>query len=178
MDEADQYGRKDSVILTGPAVPDMTPHENTHDLVKSLLKDHLSIEIDEKDINTTHRLGPNKRGDANRNKRNIYVKFVRRDVKKKVILTSKQKKAPLQAKESLTPTRRRMLGILGSMKRKSPNLVKGCTSLEGKIYAFTPPTPGSGRDERHFISDMDALHQFCRDYIQQPLDQFLQSMSN
>ena len=34
MDDADQYERKDSVILSGKAVPDMTPNENTHDLIK------------------------------------------------------------------------------------------------------------------------------------------------
>ena len=178
MDDADQYERKDSVILSGKAVPDMTPNENTHELVQHLLKQHLDVEITKYDINTTHRLGPIKNGEINSNKRNIYIKFVRRDVKKEVIAKSKQKKSPLRAFESLTPLRRKLLGILSSMKKKSPELVKGCTTLEGKVFAFTPPASGMTRDTRHYIPDMETLRSFCRAHIQLPLDEFLNATSN
>ena len=130
------------------------------------------------DINTTHRLGPIRGAGTNSNKRNIYIKFVRRDTKKLVIERSRQKKSPLRANESLTPLRRKMLGILSSMKRKSPALVKGCSSMDGKIFAFTPPMAGMRKDERHFIPDMDALHAFCRDFVKRPLDEFLNSASH
>ena len=123
MDDADQYERKDSVILSGTAVPDMTSSEDTHDLVQRLLKNHLDVDIVKQDINTTHRLGPVRGAGSNSNKRNIYIKFVRRDVKKEVIEKSKQKKTALRAQESLTPLRRKMLGILSSMKKKAPTLV-------------------------------------------------------
>ena len=182
MDDADQYERKDSVILSGPAVPDMTSSEDTHQLVQQLLKDHLDVTIVKQDINTTHRLGPVRGAGDNTNKRNIYIKFVRRDIKKEVIQKSKQKSnksaPPLRALESLTPLRRRMLGILSTMKKKAPTLVKGCTTMDGKVFAFTPPAAGMTRDERHFIPDMEALENFCRDFIQQRLEDFLNSVSH
>ena len=43
MDHQDQYERKDSVVLTGTAVPDMTASENTHEVVQHLLKEYLDI---------------------------------------------------------------------------------------------------------------------------------------
>lgn len=181
IDDADQYERKDSVILTGPAVKPMEDNENTHELVQNLLKDQFDIEINKHDINITHRLGPIKASTPKQ--RNIYVKFVRRDVKRRVVQKSRElgkekgKNSPLHANESLTPLRRKIHNTLRQMKKDVPDLVKGCTTLEGKVFVFTPPVPGTARDQRHFISDWDTLQDFCRDFIKQPLDNFLQNFS-
>ena len=180
LDDADQYERRDSAILSGPALPIMTENEDTHASVIKLLKDHLQIEIDKKDINITHRLGPVRRSSASSQaKRNIYVKFVRRDVRNAVIRASKgqTRGATFFANESLTPHRRKMFHALRKMKSDDSTLVKGCSTMAGKIYAFTPPLAGQNRDLRHLIQDMDALLLFCRTYVQRPLDEFIQAIS-
>ena len=177
LDDADQYERKDSVILSGSAIIPFVESENTHELVQGLLKDHFDTEITDLDISTTHRLGPVK--SSTPSKRNIYVKFVRRDVKKKVVQKSKEKSkekgknSPLHANESLTPLRRKIFNALRKMKQDVPDIVKGCTTLDGKIFVFTPPVANNTRDQRHFIPDWDALKEFCRGFVQEPLDTFL-----
>ena len=179
-DNAEQYSRKDSIILTGPAVGPLTADENTRDHVVSLIQDKLKVPITHTDISTTHRLGPIRRptpGTSER--RNIYVKFVRRDTKKDVLQASKKqaKNAPLIAHESLTEKRRNMLKSLQSMKKAFPERVKGCTSMDGKLYAFTPPLPGQTRDHRHLIANMETLQYFCSKFVQKPLQDFLGSFT-
>ena len=177
IDDADQYERKDSVIISGNAVPPMAEEEDTHTLVQKLLKDHFNTDITLRDINTTHRLGPLKASTPTR--RNIYVKFVRRDVKKHVIKKSKElgRTTGLYANESLTPLRRTIFNALRKMKADVPDIVKGCYTMEGKIFAFTPPVGNNSKEQRHCITDMGALQAFCRDYVKEPLDTFLQNFS-
>ena len=57
-DDADQYSRKDSLILSGPALPPFAQEENTAQVVQKLLKDQLNLDLTDLDISTTHRLGP------------------------------------------------------------------------------------------------------------------------
>ena len=174
LDDEDQYQRRDSIVLSGSAVGTMTDTENINLHVKKLLKDHLNIDIESSDISVTHRLGPNRRGVEER--RNIYVKFVRRDTKKFVIQSSKtqDRGATLFANESLTPLRRKMFHALRTIK-KNVEAVKGCTTFEGNLYAFTKPLPNQTRDQRHHIPDMEALRGFCSEYVTQPLNTFLEN---
>ena len=136
LDHAYSYERKDSVILPGPALKAPTDNQNTYDVVKNLLHDHLNIDIQTRDINITHRLGPIKPGS---NLKNIYVKFVRRADKQMVIAASKTvnraaaggnapRSGRLYANESLTPTRRKIFAALRRMKVDAPTMVKGCTT--------------------------------------------------
>ena len=172
-DDANQYSRKDSVIISGPALPQFTEEENTSEVVQKLLRDHLNITVTDTDISTTHRLGPLR--SSTPGKRNIYVKLVRRDTKKLIISSCKAKKnGQLFANESLSPVRRKLFTTLRKMKKDVPALVKGASTLDGKVYAYTPPINGNTRDQRHLISDWDVLKDFCRQYVKQPLDSFLQ----
>ena len=186
LDHGDQYERKDSVILSGPAVKAPDDDEDTYAAVQKLLHDHLNIEIQQRDINITHRLGPIKPGSR---LRNIYVKFARRADKIKVIQASKslnkasvggtqQSRIKLYANESLTPTRRKIFSALRRMKSDAPSLVKGCTTRDGRILAFTPPAPGQTRDRKHAITTLDELEDFCREFIKKPLDSFLQQRTS
>ena len=45
IDDQDQYERKDSVILSGPAICNMVPDENTNEIVRKLVSDHLKVNI-------------------------------------------------------------------------------------------------------------------------------------
>ena len=180
LDASDQYEKKDQIILSGPGIPEIPENpgdEKCEELVKKLLKDHLNVDIELADISTTHRLGPVKR--ATPRKRNITVKLCRRDLKKQIIIASKSRRtnATVFANESLTPIRRTMFHALRRMHSDETTTIKGCTTLDGKIYAFTPPIARGGRDQKHYIPNMEALHDFCRTYVKKPLDAFLQSVA-
>ena len=174
MDATDQYSRKDSLILSGPALPPYKAEENTTELVQKIVEDHLSIKVSPSDISITHRLGPIRASTPNN--RNIYVKFARRNMKKEIIMKSKgrNRSANLFVNESLTPLRRKIFNVLRTMKKNVPDIVKGCTSMDGKIFAFTPPATPNGRDRKHYIEDWGALQAFCRDFVKKTLDDFLQ----
>ena len=176
LDAADQYERKDMLILSGPAVLEICENENVGEIVRDLIEDYLDINVDLNDINITHRLGPLTRAQADNKKRNIVMKLCRRDLKRQIIMASKKQKQPrLYCNESLSVTRRSIFHSLRKMKKDHPDLVKGCTTMDGKIYAYTPP-PNSSRSTnnvRHCIMTMEHLRTFCRDHVKHPLDNFL-----
>ena len=186
IDWADQYERIDSVILSGPAVGSMVEHEDIQVRVQELLKNKLDIDITPADISITHRLGPTKRGSGGApGIRNIYIKFVRRDLKVKVMKASRtvnkdrnrRSEVDLFVNESLSPLRRNIFFTLRKMKKDVPNLVKGCSTMDGKIFAFTPPVANGSRDQKHHIGNMTDLHNFCRSFVKKPLENFQQNLS-
>ena len=184
VDWGDQYERKDMVILSGRAVHDSN-ESDVNSLVKDLLKTHLNVDISPSDINTAHYLAPLRRNTAEGGpsnsppKRNIIVKLVRRDIKKKIIQASREhrRNAAVFANESLTPVRRKIFHALRSMRKSDSSLVKGCTTLDGKIYAYTKPVGNSQRDQKHHVSTMNDLRDFCRQFVKKPLEDFLNNFS-
>ena len=177
IDALNQYERKDQIVLSGPAVY-QSNETDCKKLVQSLLRENFELELDGSEISTTHFLGPLRRNNSNGPiKKNITVKLVRRDVKKMIIQASKVRRSnkKLFANESLTPLRRSIFHTLQAMKSQEPTLVKGYTSVEGQVFAFTPSVGTSPHDQRHLIITMDQLKEFCRTYVKRPLDSFLQN---
>ena len=118
---------------------------------------------------------------------NIYVKFVRRDTKREVIKASKGQVRDAQhklfANESLTPKRTAILQTLLKIKR-SNSTVKGVTTEEGQVFAFTAPRAGSNgtpdaqgwvKDQRHCINSKEQLQVFCDTFLRRPLEEFIDS---
>ena len=151
----------------------MTREENCPELVVKLLNSNLNVKITQGDISVTHRLGPIK-ASGSPNRRNIYVKFCRRDLAKTIISTSKQQKKPnFYCNESLTPLRRSLFHGLRKMKNIHPEIVKGCTTQAGRVFAFTAPVGTSKMDQKHHICNMDDLRVFCETYVKVDMAQLL-----
>ena len=178
MDDNDAYERRDTIIIAGQGIPEVSQGEICSNVVRNLIQEKLNIVIQNNDISTAHRLGP-KRENQSSDKRNLIVKLCRRDLKRDLISASKRQQSPsIFINESLTPTRKTILNALRKMKRDHPNLVKGCSTFNGRVFAFTPVTQGpSTRDVRHLVNNHETLVKFCCDYVKLPLDLFLQSFS-
>ena len=180
MDEGDAYERRDTLIISGNSVPKVEPGEICSSVVKSLVEDKLKVKINPSDISTAHRLGQ-KKPNQEEDRRSLIIKFCRRDVKRDVLTASRKLRAPqMFVNESLTPTRLNILKTLRQIKREHPDVINGCTSLDGKIFAYTPRVGGSSgpqRDLRHLVNTQSALQEFCRVHIKRPLDAFLESLS-
>ena len=173
MDDSDAYERRDTLILSGPAIPPVERGENCAAVVKKLLKDQIRMEVNESEFSVAHRLGARPQNQAV-DKRSLIVKFCRRESKRDVIIACKKSRnSNLYANESLTQKRRAILDALRKMKRTHPDHVKGCTSIDGKVYGFTRSVEPNGRDQRHLISSHEDLVKFCADYVRQPLELFL-----
>ena len=89
IDSTEQYERKDCIIISGN-IPSFQTGEITRDVVIQVIRSKLSINILPMDINVAHRLqSSNTRGQSAKPP-NIYVKLCRRDLKKDIIVASKQ----------------------------------------------------------------------------------------
>lgn len=175
LDDGDAYERRDTIILSGNQLPAVSSGEIVPNIVGDLVNKHLSLNIPVSEINTAHRLGTRKANQAV-DRRPIIVKLCRRDTKKSVLIAARQQpsNAPkLFVNESLTPKRGTILFALRQMKKMADSGVKGCTSQDGRIFAFTAPVAGTNRDRKHLISSHDDLVAFCRDFVKKPLDSFL-----
>ena len=172
IDDADAFERKDTVILSGDHIPVAETGENCSEIVRTIVKDHLKINLPSESISVAHRMG---RRPANHapDRHNIVVKLVRRDLKHDLIYASRKQPKPtkLFIHESLTPARNSLLYALRQMRKMK--LVKGCNSYEGKIFAYTASLRNGDRDVRHFISSFESLKSFCTQYVKQPLENFL-----
>lgn len=188
FEAAEAYGRRDAVVISG-AVPAVTHDENIKNITVQLIKDKLGSDIVPGDISVAHRLQV-KRPVNQETPRppNIYVKFVRRDTKKMVILASKNQPRQASSKifvnESLTPQRTAVFRTLLNLK-KNHQVIKGVSSMEGDVFVYTPAPAGvsrsqggsqsqgaaRARDIRHRVNNRRQLLKFCRDFLQEALEE-------
>ena len=76
IDDNDAYERRDTVIISGKAVPAVTNNENPLELMLSLVREKLKINISPSDISAIHRLGA-KKAKQGPDHRELIVKFCR-----------------------------------------------------------------------------------------------------
>ena len=174
IDDQDAYERRDTVIVSGNSLPEVSPGENCSDIVRQVIKEKLKIELPPTEINTIHRLG-RKPMTQTPDKRPFIIKLCRRDTKKELLQAAKEQHStsPIYINESLTPKRSTILYTLRQIKKAHPSLVTGCTSIDGRVFAFTKSTTPGGRNARHLVNHHAGLVDFCRDYVKKPLDTFL-----
>ena len=174
IDDAEAYSRWDCLVFSGNLFPSSTPGEGCSKVVMNTLKKELKINVDRSEISAVHRLGPKPLGEGADN-RKIIAKFVRRDMKKDILIASKKVKN-LYANESLTQIRSSILFTIRKIKRGHADIIKGYTTIDGNIYVFTPSTSASsGHDVRHMINSKEKLTDFCRTHVKKELEIFLES---
>ena len=88
LDQADNYERLDTIILSGTSIPIHATGENCNKLVRELVKAKLKIELPLTEINTAHRLGRKPLSQVT-DKRNIIVKLCRRETKRQLMIASR-----------------------------------------------------------------------------------------
>ena len=143
VDEASQYERRDTIVISGQSIPIVNQGENCKTIVRNLFRQHLNMNIDENDISTAHRIGRQQTGTTD--KRNIIVKLCRRDLVHDIYASCKAVKPPFYVNDSLTPIRNKICYMLRQLKKKFPGKVKGCTSFNGvpRIYLSTMDGPST-----------------------------------
>ena len=174
LDEEDAYIRRETIILSGTCVPEVTNGEICSNIVQKLVKDKLRIQLNDNDISVAHRLGK-KPVTQGSDKRGIVVKFCRRDTKRQILAEKRNipkgnPQSTLFINESLTPRRQTILYALRQMKRAHPSIITGCSTFDGRVYAYTKPTsagPSSAphRNVRHLINSHESLVAFCVQHV-------------
>ena len=180
IDDADAYERKDTVVISGDAVPQVQTGENCNDIVCQLVKDQLKINMTPSDISTSHRLGQ-KPTNQQPDRRNIIAKLCRRDLKRTLVNTCRQLKPNLYVNDHLTPVRNTIMYVLRKMKGRFPGIVSGSTSIDGRVFVWikkpTPEIAGSTentpRNMRIPINTKFKLQDFCNKTLKVPLTSFI-----
>ena len=173
LDDSDSYERRDTVILSGDAIPPATSDEVCRDLVVNIVKEKLKINIASSDISTAHRVG--KRPISQRpDNRKIVVKLCRRDIKRDLMYSRRNLKPEgLFISESLTPSRNTIMFVLRRIRRAHPNIVKGCTSIDGRVFVYVASE--SDRAKRLLVNSHQQLIDFCDDIVKVSLINFIDS---
>ena len=165
-DESNQYSRLDTLIISPKkdsngkfvqnTVPILDKSENSKNIVRQLLKDHLKLDISDSDISIAHRLAPPRKNEhPNEDRRNIIFRLCRKDLVGTIFSHCKNMSPPFYVNESLTPLRSKICYSLRKLKRKYPSIQK-VRSFKGIPRVFLVPKT-SGRQTRRNIQDKDQL---------------------
>ena len=176
IESNDQYERRDTLILSGEVIPPYSTGENSNAVVRKLFHENLNLEISDQDISVSHRLGaksPSQRPD----KRNLIVKFCRRNSKIDVLAAARRVKARnFYVAEHLTPMSQTIAYVLRKAKRSHPNKISGSNTIDGKNYVWVKPPNADARgahDTRMPITSHEKLKDFCEKVLQCPLEDYI-----
>lgn len=175
IDDAEAYERRDTLVFSGEAVPQVTLDENCTSIVCQLVKDKLKVQMSPTDISTAHRLGK-KPSNQQQDKRNIIVKLCRRDLKRDILFACRSIRPNMYVNENLTPIRSTILYVLRRARRTCGDKIKGCSSIGGRIFAWTKPQEGTHpglNSVRMPVNTHMELETFCSNVLNQPLTSFL-----
>ena len=177
LDSLDAYQRRDCVIFSGSKVPPVFGNENCPNIIRELIRSELKLQIDPP-ISTAHRLGkPPPPSSTEPDNRSIIVRFCQKDIKNKVYDTARKHKIrELYVNESLTITRRKIMAVLRQIVKTHKNFVRSCSTFNGNCYVYTlhaPNAPETSRAIKTEINTMEALDDFCANFVKKPMEDFL-----
>lgn len=177
VDDADAYERRDTLIFSGSGVPLSRDQESCPDIVCSLVKEKLKVQLSTSDISTCHRLG-RKPVTQKPDSRSIIVKLCRRDLKGDLLFACRELKPDIYVNESLTPTRNRIMYVLRRARQQFPEKISGSSSRDGRVMVWVKP-PNSeavgARNSRMFINTRLELENFCTETLGTPLSTFVEN---
>ena len=167
LDETAQYERRDTLILSGSMIPAEQTGEDPSQMVVDIIKDHLKVPFNIKDINVAHRLGRMRKESSF--SRPIIVKLLSRSKKSQIvharISQSKSNESSnagntpvLHINESLTPVRRTLFYKARQLRKKHPDLFKQLYTKDGKIMIKLTATG----DRKYSIATQDDFSEFLK----------------
>ena len=168
VEELSQYGRRETIVLSGPDVlPPETTGEDTTDIVCNLVKSKLKINIKASDISVSHRLGKSKISSASSAAssaatpqcRPIIVKLVNRSLKYDLISACVSLKPKLFINESLTPQRLALFRKVLWVRKEHKNAFRSCYTSEGRIIVRL-----KNSNQKYVITNESSLINFLDRY--------------
>ena len=161
--------RKDNIIVSGDDLPSAVPGEIGIKVICSTLKKSLKLEVSPGDISGCQRMGK-KLPTQQEDRRRMLVTLKRRDLKHDIFNACKQLRPKLFITEDLIPTRNTILFALRQAKRQFSNKILGCSTYDGRVFAWTPPNASSSTSNniRTAINSREDLEEFCLKVLGSP----------
>ena len=132
--------RRDTLIFSGNEIPAFQPNENCSNIARTLMIEKLSIDPPSVLLIVWKSYRPLLLLLISL----LYIieKFFQRDSKDQIYSAARTvKQNGLCVDESLTPARRSILHALRQIKRAHPQLASSYSSVDGKVFANTKPSP-------------------------------------
>ena len=177
-EDIEAYEGRDTVVLSGQVLPTATSDENCIQIATQLVKDQLKMNLSPHEISVAHRIGSKPPG-AFVDKRSIIVKLCRRDTKRELLSNQRRvKPAGFFINENLTPMRNTIMYALRKMRHFPDSRVKGCSSHDGKVYAWVKTSPNAGpsvKDTRIPVNSREKLEEISESFTDKPLSHFVET---
>ena len=172
LDDNDAYERRDTLIFSGSSLPTANENENCAEIIRNLAQEKLRIILPQDGISACHRLGT-KSSTQRPDNRPIITKFCQRNVKTDVLMAARKLRSPqIFVNESLTPPRQTIFYVLRKAKKEFPGLISGCSTRDGRVYAWLKPPREDARPIRRPINNRKDLEDFCQRTLNKELSHF------
>ena len=175
VDDVGVHDRRNTVLVSGDGIPVARSGESCSNVVLDAVKTHLKLNIEPKSVESAYRVGA-KPVNQSSDRRRIIVKLSNSEVKRDLMRACREQKPSIYINEDLTAQRSTILFVLRKVKRQFPNLISGCSSMDGKVYAWVKPPNAvapNARNIRTVINTHEALKDFCSKVVNSSLDNFL-----
>lgn len=151
VEQQQQYSRKQTLLLSGPAVQMPTRGENIRGVVLGLIANYLDItDLSQKDICACHRLG---------NQKTILVRFVDMRNSDRVYRSRvKPKRQGLHVFESLTSERLAVVNMIRTLKESQDSPILSYFTQSGKVCVITSQNQ---KVEIPFGAQMSDIRALC-----------------
>lgn len=154
IDEISQYERRDTIILSGPALPQVNNNENSTLVAANAIKDNLKINFSPVDINVAHRIG-----NKSAQNRPMIVKLHSRQKKDDIMTACLTVRPNLYINESLTPKRLGLFKVIWNIRKNNRDLFQQLYTKDGKIYIKLKCS-----NQKHIITNETMLDNFLENF--------------
>lgn len=154
LEDQMQYSRRNCLIVTGIAE---NKGEDTDKVMQSFARDKLGIQLDDSEIDRSHRLGKKQVGKP----RPIIIKFTRYNMRRKFIKERRKLKGQgMSIQEHLTPFAEHLYGKAQELSRKAPWLKKVWT-WDGRVTCLVQMEESSP-EQKITVKDYSGLDRIWR----------------
>lgn len=161
LDDVEAEQRGDSLILSGKSLPTVTEGEVTSEVVCSTLKQKLKYNLPINDISASFRLG--RKPMHAPDKRDILIRLRHRDLKESLLISCKTAKpSDLYINENLIPSRSTILFALRKAKKRFPDVIDGCGSMNGRVYVWLRSSNVNGKRVKTYVNCSSDLDDLCK----------------
>ena len=137
LDDLDNYGRRNTIIISGRDVPRVVTDENCVNTAVECIRNRLGVEIFPNDIDIAHRLGRPQA--ASEDRRSMIVKLTRRENKHKIYTACSLKKPTnLFFSDSVSRTRSTIMYVLRKARKDYPRVFERYRTEDGNVRVFMP----------------------------------------
>ena len=161
LDDLENYGRRNTIVISGPSVPAAVTDEDCIDISCQIISTKLEVPITREDVCVAHRLGARRTGGPD--KRNLIVKLVRRNKKHEIYKACGVKKLrDLFISDSVSKTRHTIMYALRKARDRDSSKFGKIRTRDGNIRVQLPSSGSSQNSTIEVVNTRRKLEELLR----------------